>query len=232
MRIPHLARRATSLLAAAATWAAASDARAAAIVHWSFDSQGDKGVYSDSVGGHPATPKTADQVKPFSGDAPFGKAVMFSTDNNQKGSYLSVPPINTLQKTNLTVAVWVYLTKNHANIVIADWKQTSDAAWEFGADIPSKATKIAPIADLRSGDTDPGTTNPQRKGLHYAIARYNDAKKDVPLNEWHHLAWTWNRNPGVLISYLDGEVIGTANQAHTPLDLTPAKKSHPHRRPR
>jgi hypothetical protein len=54
------------------------------------------------------------------------------------------------------------------------------------------------------------------------VIRLTNPKKEVPLGDWHHLAWVWDRadgNNAVMKIYLDGNEVASAKQAHAPVDL-------------
>ena len=211
-----------------AAWMGGGAARAAAIAHWDFDKQmGDKGVFADSVGGglggHPGTPEDKSAITPYTGnDAPFGKAAEF---NGSPGAYLNIPPL-VIQKTSFTVAAWVKLNNAGPNFILTDWPDMAHAGFVFGTDpLGSPQAKI--IVDLR------GTTGVAARGRAPApnADRVTVARRsisDIPMNDWHHVAWVWDRTDGKhasLTVYLDGQVIdgprATRGTSSVDLDVNP-----------
>ncbi len=168
------------------------------IAHWSFDKTDSDGTYRDSEGNaHPATPADAAEVKVYSGsDAPFGKAVTFLGPSHPR-SYLTIPPLTNIQKTSLTIAVWVNLESPVMDFVLTDWPLAGTSSFAFGFHPfgPDKST-AQPSGHMTSTD------NPRR-----SLVRQELRDKAVPLNSWHHFAWVWDRDQETLSSYLDGQFL-------------------------
>jgi hypothetical protein len=200
-------------LALSVLWGWTTPLNAAAVAHWSFDNQvGDKGVYPDTVGNaHPATPDNKDQVKLFDGDAPFGKAATFDGP-------LNCPSIPVIQKGSFTVAAWIRPTQPGLNPVMSDWTKGGEYSFFFGLDFPRGTQKNCLVTEMR-GEPRVGSNG---KKTQPQVVRYHPQDKEVPVNEWHHVAWVWKRttpDTAVMTIYLDGEEVGSKGQQTTPLDL-------------
>jgi hypothetical protein len=199
----HLSRRFCGMGACLLAVVLAGGVRAGTIAHWSFDDPDADGTYPDSVpNGHPATPVDKSAIQAYSGSpaAPFGKAVTFT---GTPSSYFTLPPLSNIQKTSLSVAAWVNFTTPGPNFILSDWKSSREAGFVFGVNPlgPNKST-AQPIADLGSAELRSNSTNRR------SVVRQALPNASVPLNEWHHIAWTWDRESTTLTAYLDGKSLG------------------------
>ncbi|HVT82307.1 MAG TPA: LamG-like jellyroll fold domain-containing protein [Phycisphaerae bacterium] len=208
------------LVGAMVVAAVAGAVRADAVAHWDFDRMlGDK--YLDRVNNaHPATPQDKQAVKSYTGKAPFGGAVTLDGTPN---SYLTIPALKAIQKSSFTVAAWVNLNTPGPNFILSDWPSMGEAGFVFGTDPLKDKSRAEPIADLASKEL---PTSGNNRTSRISVARLAVTNKTVPLNDWHHLAWTWNREAGVLTAYLDGVSIGSQRRQGTRglskgLDLAP-----------
>jgi hypothetical protein len=178
----------------------AGNVRAGIVAHWSFDKVDRDGTYPDSAGNaHPATPVDKSAVRVYSGSppAPFGKAVTLLGPSSPD-SYLTIPPMTNIQKTSLTVAVWVNLTSPVTNFVLTDWPPSRIAA-------PSFAFGFHPFGEDKS--TAQPSANLESAEGRRSVIKQELRNKFVPLEEWHHFAWVWDRENEALTSYLDGEAL-------------------------
>jgi len=190
--------------------------RAGVVAHWSFDAPDADGSYPDSVNNaHPAMPVDKSAVRNVAGAVPEKtlNAIALAGPSNPN-SYLTIPPLTNIQSTSLTVAVWVNLVSPDGAFVLADWPNMNNSAYAFGFHPFNAAARTAqPNANLTSVETlaGRGTTGGNRR----SIVDQKLRDKFVPLNEWHHFAWVWDRDAGALTSYLDGVNIGETKRSPT-----------------
>jgi hypothetical protein len=210
-RRPGFLRRSIGLLSAAALLAVAPTARAALLSHWTFDSVTgtEKPFYPDATGNRSAFLANKDKVSVYAGEAPFGKAVAF---NGETGAHLTAKPNFGFNKLPATVCVWVNLGKVAPNFIVTDWESTAKASYVFGIDpgVNKPNDKNYLIADL-AGTNTRSRTDPSRR----SVARLA-TKETIPVNEWHHIAWVYDRTSTTeakLIVYIDGKEIASANAA-------------------
>ena len=208
LRAMTLEQRRKTHAALAAALVPAAAARAVNVAHWTFDVANDKRVYPDTVGNnHPATPENKATVTAYKGEAPFDGAVTLS---GQAGAYFNTPYIATLQRTSFTVAVWVNLSARAPNFILADWNKP-DYSYMFGIDQPRNQQRQLPTVELRSSKIPQAEIDNKQNRRLTAVVRAQP-NKDIPLNEWHHLAWVWTRTDishGTMKIYLDGVQIGS-----------------------
>lgn len=201
-------RRWPSVCAAGVMALALSAARGDVVAHWSFDEPDASGVYPDAVGNaHAATPADRSAVSVYGGSAatPFGKAVAF---NGSTGAYLTIPPLTNIQKTSLTVAVWVNL-QTPQNFVLADWPSAAQAGYVFGFDPQSGDKSTAQtIVELSSAEA-------RSRTARQWVNRLPVLRPTPQLNEWHHVAWVWDRDSQTLTTYLDEKSIGERKKPAT-----------------
>jgi hypothetical protein len=198
--------------------------------HWSFDAPDDAGAYADAPGGRTATPADKSQIAVVDGKY-NSKAVSF---NGQSTSFLTIPPITDIQKRPFTVAAWVYFRTPGPNFILTDWQSYQQAGFVFGVNPMAGAKDTAqPIADLASGEPPaPARRGARGTGNRPSVIRQAIANKPVPMNDWHHMAWTWDptATPPTLTCYLDGESIGEAKKTSpTPRSLDLPLNNHPMR---
>jgi len=189
----------------------AGPVRGGVVAHWSFDVLDADGTFHDSVGNnaHPATPKEKAAVEVYTGNipAPFGKAVSFSGDPN---SFLTIPPVTNIQKSSFSVAAWVFCFTSGPNYVISDWPSSPQAGFIFGLEpLTNDRSQAGPVADLASSGA------AQRNGNRTSLIR-QVLPRAVALNEWHHMAWTWDHDGRSLKMYLDGTYIPPQGRLSTP----------------
>jgi type II secretion system protein G len=189
--------------------ARAADSRSV-IAHWSFDRREPDGTYGDSVENrHPATPADKAEVKIYSDSAaPFGNAVAFLGPSHPQ-SYLTIPPLTNIQTTSFTVATWVNLASQNTAFVLADWPSIAQSAYAFGFHPFGRnnltAQPVGNIASIETTSVRPGSNR-------LSIIDQKLADRAVPLNEWHHVAWVWDRNKETLTFYCDGTEWGEARR--------------------
>lgn len=186
--------------------AAASTAPAALLSHWTFDSTSgtDKPFFPDATGNRAAFVADKEKVT-VTDEAPFGKAASF---NGETGAYLTTKSLP-FHKLSCTVAVWIKPSKVGMNFVLTDWESFPRAGYVFGIDpVVHGNDKNYLIADLAGMNARNNRDRARR-----SVARLA-TMQDVPPNEWHHVAWVWNRTSttsGTLTAYLDGREVQSAN---------------------
>lgn len=180
-----------------------------ALHHWTFDSQDDAGAFADAVGNLTAKPQDRAQINLV--DGKFGKAVNFT---GQPNSFLSLSPITIIQKSSFSVAAWVNFATPGPNFILADW-QNNSPGFRFGVNpLGSNKSTAQPLGELGSAEPAPPAGGPGGGGRRGAAPAARPslvvqalANKPVPLNEWHHVVWTWDRDAGLLAFFMDGEMV-------------------------
>jgi hypothetical protein len=176
--------------------------RADPIAHWDFDKTDSDGTYRDSVNnGHPARPADRAEVQVYSGADParFGNAVAFLGPSHPQ-SYLTIPPLTNIQTTSFTVATWVNLASQNTAFVLADWPSMAQSAYAFGFHPFGRNNLTAqPAGNITSVETASVRPGSNRR----SIIDQKLADRAVPLNEWHHVAWVWDRDKETLTFYCD-----------------------------
>ena len=153
----------------------------------------------------------------------FGKPrekAAITGDCGQPGAHFNTPYIATLQRTSFTVAVWVNLSARAPNFILADWNKP-DYSYMFGIDQPRNQQRQLPTVELRSSKIPQAEIDNKQNRRLTAVVRAQP-NKDIPLNEWHHLAWVWTRTDishGTMKIYLDGVQIGSQDQQFAPVDV-------------
>jgi hypothetical protein len=203
------------------TAAPAASLAANVIAHWSFDAVDAKGDYPDSVDNqHPATPVDGNEVLVYNGSnpAPSGKAIMLLGPSHPN-SYLTIPPLNNIQTTSFTVAVWVNLASQNTGFVLTDWPSMTQSAYAFGFHPfgPNKNT-AQPNGNITSMETIGGRGGTAANRRSILDQKLQD--RGVTLNAWHHVAWVWDRDAGSMTFYYDGTSWGETRRSPGPNNST------------
>lgn len=186
----------------------ATAAPAAVIAHWSFDTpsitvDGTGNVLSaaDSTGNHNATGVINGTGTSASVAGQFGQGLQLNntTGSNQgeNSAYLNIPQLTELMGesgSSYTVAAWVNLENTGNNAILADWGNA--AAGEDRFPYWFAVNGARPRAHARFG-TGNGTDM-------YARQVANTPENLVADGEWHHVAWTFDKEIGQLTTYRDG----------------------------
>lgn len=211
------ARRTSKFLAmgVALGMAASAYARDVEVLdHWSFDALEAGNVYTDS-GKNALSARPMDPGSVQLTEGKFGQAL--ALDGTPK-SFLQIPPITNIQKSNFTFAAWVYFKGPGPNVILSDWQTEATSGFMFGV-----LNRTDPVAQLQ-GERNPGRgAGAGRMAMIRLPANANQPLTSVPLNEWHHMLWTWSREDkaptarysGVLTFYLDGKETASENKNTT-----------------
>jgi hypothetical protein len=161
--------------------------------YWRFEEGAGSTVQDSSGNGNTATLQNGAS---FAGDIPLSTVPRTGALNtnslllNGSQDYVSVPESSTLEPTNaITLEAWVKPTSSYGTAAIV--------GRQFGSATAANSYQIGLRPDLFFG-----LTNTQ--GQSQTI----DTNIILPLNQWHHVAGTWDGS--MLRLYLDGNQVGSA----------------------
>ena len=127
------------------------------------------------------------------------RAIHFS----QYGSWANLPVINILNK-NFTITCWIYATSyrsQHSQCIYGDWSPN----WQFTFYLHSDSNKICFQRHSKAGGDD----------------EWMNVEGDVTLlNQWLHVAITWDQDQGLARLYIDAVEAGS-------LSFRPQEKFYP-----
>ncbi len=182
-------------------------ARADAIAHWSFDEVSGTAVGDSVRPSSPGTvrnPLTADQNLNTS-DSVFGGSSLFLSNGSD---YVGVPRLE-MSRTSFTIAAWVNPAAiDNGDEIFGDWS----SPWQFRLWLNSNGSVSATLR--KDG---PAAHNGD-------LLMLGTAGGLVGLDEWTHVAMTWDRGTKTGRLYIDG--VQRASSTITAIDLNLKDGNH------
>jgi Concanavalin A-like lectin/glucanases superfamily len=209
------------VLAAMGLAAASSPAHAGVIAHWSFDAadintDGANNILSaaDDTGNHNATAVingtgagVTSGVGRFGEGADFTNATGAQATNNASFNIPQLTELAGAGDKDFTVSAWVKTTNTSSTApILADW-----------GNAPSGTNRFTYWFTLNSGSSQNRQRGQfrSRNDLNDGVNETNTdvAARQVGPNladdQWHHVAWTWDKSTSTFRSYQEGELLDT-----------------------
>jgi hypothetical protein len=206
------------------------------IAHWSFDAStittDANGILTaaDETGAHNAlrTNAATGALPINSVTGQFGQAAQFTNIINEDAtgaSRLQIPNLTEIMGPSggdFTVAAWVNTSAvGQDNTILSDWV-TTHTYW-FQLD-NSSATTARPRGQIRN------TTGADIIAATLSAAETTTAAgvDNLADGTWRHVAWTWEKTPGMMSFYIDGNLAATRTTAQTDKDLRVSGNANAH----